>query len=143
MLNFGSKPSQDASLRKIAIWGADLILCSAPKFGPHPGGSYGGRGGLSFYVKGKGRQWTHISHRKLKTSISHSMVIWVQEPDPMLSPCKKMKFCLFFEKFRVNYTFANARPAHFCFLPEPSTVGGNKHLLQLYNDYLIIDIQQA
>ena len=58
-----------------------------------------------------------------------------------LSPCKKMKFCLFFEKFRVNYTFANAHPAHFCFLPEPSTVGGNKHLLQLYNDYLIIDIQ--
>ena len=25
------------------------------KFGPHPGGSYGGRGGLSFYVGGKGR----------------------------------------------------------------------------------------
>ena len=29
------------------------ILCS--KFGPHPGGSYGGRGGLSFLVEGKGR----------------------------------------------------------------------------------------
>jgi hypothetical protein len=55
MLNFGSKATQDASLRKIAIWGADLVLCSAPKFGPHPGGSYGGRGGLSFYVGGKGR----------------------------------------------------------------------------------------
>ena len=25
------------------------------KFGPHPGGSYGGRGGLSFLVEGKGR----------------------------------------------------------------------------------------
>ena len=84
MLNFGSKPSQDASLRKIAIWGADLVLCSAPKFGPHPGGSYGGQGGLSFYVGGKGRQWTQISHRKLKNSISHSMAIWVQEPDAML-----------------------------------------------------------
>ena len=84
MLNFGSKPSQDASLRKIAIWGADLVLCNAPKFGPHPGGSYGGRGGLSFYVGRKGRQWTQISHRKLKKSISHSMVIWVQEPDAML-----------------------------------------------------------
>ena len=84
MLNFGSKPSQDASLRKIAIWGADLVLCSAPKFGPHPGGSYGGRGGLSFYVGGKGRQWTQISHRKLKNSISHSVVILASEPDTML-----------------------------------------------------------
>ena len=25
------------------------------KFGPHPGGSYRGRGGLSFFVEGKGR----------------------------------------------------------------------------------------
>ena len=25
------------------------------KFGPHPGGNYGGRGGLSFSVEGKGR----------------------------------------------------------------------------------------
>ena len=24
------------------------------KFGPHPGGSYGGQGGLSFYVGAKG-----------------------------------------------------------------------------------------
>ena len=24
------------------------------KFGPHPGGSYGGRGGLSFLLEGKG-----------------------------------------------------------------------------------------
>ena len=54
MLNFGSKSTYDASLRKIAIWGADLVLCSAPKFGPHPGGSYGGQGGLSFYVGAKG-----------------------------------------------------------------------------------------
>ena len=84
MLNFGSKPSQDASLRKIAIWGDDLVLCNAPKFGPHPGGSYGGQGGLSFYVGGKGRQLTQISHRKLKNSISHSMVIWEQEPEAML-----------------------------------------------------------
>ena len=55
MLNFGSKQSYDASLRKVAIWGANVVLCSAPKFGPHPGGSYGGRGGLSFYLGGKGR----------------------------------------------------------------------------------------
>ena len=26
-----------------------------PKFGPHPGGCYGGQGGLSLYVGGKGR----------------------------------------------------------------------------------------
>ena len=45
MLNFGSKPTYDASLGKISIWGADLVLCSALKFGPYPGGSYGGRGG--------------------------------------------------------------------------------------------------
>ena len=40
---------------KIAIWGANLALFGAPKFGPHPGGSYGGRGGQSFYVGGKSR----------------------------------------------------------------------------------------
>ena len=34
MLNFGSKPSQDVSLRKIAIWGANLVLNGSPKFGP-------------------------------------------------------------------------------------------------------------
>ena len=39
----------------IAIWGENLVLYSAPKFGPHSWGSYGGRGGLSFYVGGKGR----------------------------------------------------------------------------------------
>ena len=43
------------SFKKIAIWGADLALCSATKFGPHPGGSYGGPRGLSFYVGGIGR----------------------------------------------------------------------------------------
>ena len=55
MLNSRSKPIYDEIFIKIAIWGANLALCSAPKFGPHPGGSYGGRGGLSFYVGGKGR----------------------------------------------------------------------------------------
>ena len=54
MLNFRSKPSVDETFFKIAIWGADLVLCSAPKFGPHHGGSYGGLEGLSFYVGGKG-----------------------------------------------------------------------------------------
>ena len=63
-------------------------LCSAPKFGPHPGGSYGGRGGLSFNVGGKGRQWTQISHRKLKISISHNMVILASEPEAMLRKSK-------------------------------------------------------
>ena len=33
---------------------SDFVLCSGPKFGPHPGGSYGGQGGLSFYVGAKG-----------------------------------------------------------------------------------------
>ena len=84
MLNYRSKPSQDSIFIEIAIWGADLVLCSAPEFGPHPGGSYGGQGGLSFFVGAKGRQWSQISHRKLKISISHSMVIWLQEPDGML-----------------------------------------------------------
>ena len=85
MLNYRSKPSQDEIFIKIAIWGANLVLCSAPKFGPHPGGSYGGRGGLSFYVGGKGRQWTQISHRKLKISISHDVVILASKPDAMLT----------------------------------------------------------
>ena len=89
MLNYRSKPSQDSIFIEIAIWGADLVLCSAPEFGPHPGGSYGGRGGLSFYVGGKGRQWTKISHRKSKNSISHSVVILASEPDAMLINVKK------------------------------------------------------
>ena len=54
MLNHMSKPSLDEIFIKIAIWGANLVLCSAPKFGPHPGGSYGDQGGLSFYVGAKG-----------------------------------------------------------------------------------------
>ena len=44
----------------------------------------GVEGGLSFYVGGKVRQWTQISHRKLKKSISHSVVILASEPDAML-----------------------------------------------------------
>ena len=40
-----------------AIWA--MVLCvvdlTLGKFGPHPGGSYGGQGGLSFYVGAKGR----------------------------------------------------------------------------------------
>ena len=57
-----------------------------------PWGSMGVEGSLSFYVGVKGRQvrqWTQISHRKLKNSISYSMVIWVQEPDAMLKKKKK------------------------------------------------------
>ena len=46
-------------------------------FGPHLGGSYRDQGGLSFYVGGNGRKWSQISHKKLKNSISLSMVIWV------------------------------------------------------------------
>ena len=61
-----------------------MVLCSTPKFGPHPGGSYGGQGGLSFYVGAKGRQWSQISYRKLKFSISHGVVILASEPDAML-----------------------------------------------------------
>ena len=55
MLNFRLKPSYDEIFIKIAIWGENLVLLSGPKFGPHPGGSYGGLGGLSFYVGAKGR----------------------------------------------------------------------------------------
>ena len=91
--DFGSKPSQDASLRKIAIWGANSVLCSAPKFGPHPGCSYGGQGGLSFYVGAKGMQWSQISHRKLKISISHGVVILASEPDDMLRPFEVLLLC--------------------------------------------------
>ena len=61
-----------------------MVLCSALEFGPHPGGSYGGQGGLSFYVGAKGRKWFWISHRKLNNSISHGVVILASEPDPML-----------------------------------------------------------
>ena len=32
----------------------------------------------------KGGSGPKISHRRIKNSISHSMVIWVQEPDAML-----------------------------------------------------------
>ena len=55
MLNFTSKPSYDEIFIKIAIWGENLVLCSAPKLGPHPRGSYGGQGGLSFFVGAEGR----------------------------------------------------------------------------------------
>ena len=85
MLNYRSNPSYDQIFIKIAIWGANLVLCSAPKFGPHPGGSYGGQGGLSFYVGAKGMQWSQISHRKLKISISHGVVILASESDTMLN----------------------------------------------------------
>jgi tRNA-binding EMAP/Myf-like protein len=36
-----------------------------------------------FYEGAKGRYWSQISHRKLKISISHGMVIWAEEPDPV------------------------------------------------------------
>jgi hypothetical protein len=55
MLNYRSKPCYDEIFLEIAIWGENLVLYSAPKFGPHPGVSYGGRGGLSFKLGGKGR----------------------------------------------------------------------------------------
>ncbi len=55
MLNNRSKTSYDQILREIAIWGENLVLLSEPKFGPRPGGSYGGLGGLLFYVGAKGR----------------------------------------------------------------------------------------
>ena len=107
MLNFGSKPSQDASLRKIAIWGANLVLCSAPEFGPHPGGSFGGQGGLSFYVGAKGRQWSQISHRKLKISISHVVVILASEPDAMLNKGIVINRIRFFTSY--NHQFFGER----------------------------------
>ena len=44
MLNYRSKPSLDENFIKIANWGADLVLCSAPKFGPHPGVAMGVEG---------------------------------------------------------------------------------------------------
>ena len=52
---------------------------------PPWGSSYGGQGGLSFYVGAKGMQWSQISHRKLKISISHGVVILASEPDDMLT----------------------------------------------------------
>ena len=85
MLNYRPKPRQDEIFIKITIWGANLVLNGAPKFGPHPGGSYGGQGDLSFYVGAKGRQWSQISHRKLKISISNGVVILASEPGTMLS----------------------------------------------------------
>ena len=54
-LNYMSKPSYDASLREIAIWGDVLffpLFClgdlAVGKFGPHPVGGYGCQGGQSF-----------------------------------------------------------------------------------------------
>ena len=58
-----------------------MVLNGAPKFGPHPKGSYEG---LLFYVGAKGRQRSQISHRKLEISISHEVVILASEPDVML-----------------------------------------------------------
>jgi hypothetical protein len=46
---------QNQARIKFLSKGANLVLCSALKFGPHPGGSYGGQGGLSFYVGARGR----------------------------------------------------------------------------------------
>ena len=98
MLNYRSKPSQDSIFLEIAIWGTDLVLCSAPEFEPHPVGSYGGQGGLSFYVGAKGRQWSRISHRKLKIFILHNVVILASEPDAIL----KTNVC--FLKNRSNHS---------------------------------------
>ena len=50
-----------------------------------------GQGGLSFYVGAKGRYWSKISHRKLKISISHDVVILASEPDAMLNGFNSQK----------------------------------------------------
>ena len=42
----------------------------------------------SMYVGAKGRQWSQKSHRKLKISISHGVVILASEPDDMLEAAK-------------------------------------------------------
>ena len=70
----------------VQIWPKwDVEISYKGNFGPHPGGGYGGRGVISFYEGAKGRYWSQISHRKLKISISHGVVIWAEEADPMLS----------------------------------------------------------
>ena len=40
---------------------------------------------ILFYVGAKGRLWSQISHKKLKISISHGVVILATEPDAMLN----------------------------------------------------------
>ena len=80
-----------------------MVLCSAPKFRPHPGGSYGGQGGLSFYVGAKRREWSQISHRKLNRSISHGVVVLASEPDAMLTFFRP-KFSLFDPHFIITFT---------------------------------------
>jgi hypothetical protein len=57
-------------------------------------------------VGAKVRQWSQISHRKLKISISHGVVILASEPDAM-------------SHFRTKESVKNAR-RHFCRRP-PST----------------------
>ena len=47
-------------------------------------GGYGGQMGLLFFVGALGRQLSQISHRKLKISISHDVVILSSEPDALL-----------------------------------------------------------
>ena len=61
-----------------------MVLCSTPKIGPHPGGSYGGQGGLSFYVGAKGREESQISHRKFKIFIMDGMILLRFLADGML-----------------------------------------------------------
>jgi hypothetical protein len=60
------KSKQDQIFIEIAIWGVDLFLCSAPKFAPHPWGSYGGQGHLLFYVGAKGRSWSQTVRKYCK-----------------------------------------------------------------------------
>ena len=40
---------------------------------------------ILFYVGAKGRLWSQISHKELKISISHGVVILASEPDAMLN----------------------------------------------------------
>ena len=57
-----------------------VVNLDLDEFEPHPGDSYEAQRRLLFYVGAKGRQ-SQIIHRKLKSFVSHSMVILVQEPD--------------------------------------------------------------
>ena len=73
MLNCRSKPSY---LSK-SLFGEPTWFCVVhPNLDPTLGILWRSRG-LSFYVGAKGRQWSQISHRKLKISISHDVVRYI------------------------------------------------------------------
>ena len=60
------------------------ILCTAVDLGVYPVGDYRGHRGQAFYVGTKGGWWSHMSHRKPKDSISHSMIMYEWEEIDML-----------------------------------------------------------